>query len=157
MKLAEALLIRSDQQKKIASLKQRINNNVLVQEGDLPSEDPNQLLQEVFLLVAEHQKMISRIHLTNAQTILKNGKTLLEHLTQRDALVERHKILIAAIEQTHREPDRYSSREIKWNKVILVSNFQNQADDIASKIRDLNLQIQAQNWQVDLLNDISKE
>ncbi|MCF9045637.1 DIP1984 family protein [Acinetobacter nectaris] len=157
MKLAEALLIRSDQQKKIASLKQRINNNVLVQEGDIPSEDPNQLLQEVFLLAAEYQKMIYRIHLTNARTVLKNGKTLLAQLTQRDALVERHKILIAAIEQTHREPDRYSSREIKWNKVIQVSSFQKQADDTAAKIRDLNIQIQAQNWQVDLMDDISEE
>ncbi|MUQ64514.1 septicolysin, partial [Acinetobacter baumannii] len=37
MKLAEALLLRSDQQKK-----KRINANVLVQDGDQPSEDPNE-------------------------------------------------------------------------------------------------------------------
>ncbi|KCW30188.1 DIP1984 family protein, partial [Acinetobacter baumannii] len=47
MKLAEALLLRSDQQKKIISLKQRINANVLVQDGDQPSEDPNELLKQV--------------------------------------------------------------------------------------------------------------
>lgn len=43
MKLAEALLLRSDQQKQLASLKQRIEANVLIQEGDEPSEDPNVL------------------------------------------------------------------------------------------------------------------
>ncbi|WP_215900595.1 DIP1984 family protein, partial [Acinetobacter baumannii] len=56
MKLAEALLLRSDQQKKIISLKQRINANVLVQDGDQPSEDPNELLKQVFSLIQEFQK-----------------------------------------------------------------------------------------------------
>ncbi len=54
MKLAEALLLRSDQQK-IISLKQRINANVLVQDGDQPSEDPNELLKQVFSLIQEFQ------------------------------------------------------------------------------------------------------
>ena len=44
MKLAEALLLRSDLQTKLASLQQRINNNVLIQEGDELSEDPNALM-----------------------------------------------------------------------------------------------------------------
>ena len=47
MKLAEALLIRSDMQTKLASLQQRINNNVMIQEGDQPSEDPQTLIQVV--------------------------------------------------------------------------------------------------------------
>ncbi|HAV48009.1 MAG TPA: septicolysin, partial [Psychrobacter sp.] len=34
MKLAEALLIRSDMQKKLAQIKGRIRSNVKVQEGD---------------------------------------------------------------------------------------------------------------------------
>ncbi|HCK31879.1 MAG TPA: septicolysin, partial [Acinetobacter ursingii] len=36
MKLAEALLLRSDLQKKLLSLQQRIHKNVLVQDGDTP-------------------------------------------------------------------------------------------------------------------------
>lgn len=154
MKLAEALLIRSDQQKKILSLKQRINNNVLVQEGSEPSEDPNTLLTELFNLISEQQKLIYRINLTNANTLLEQNQSLLELIMQRDAAVERHKILVSTIEQAHKEPDRYSSREIKWNKTITVSSFQKQADDTAAKIRDLNIRIQATNWQIDLINDI---
>ena len=38
MKLAEALAIRKDTQKRIEQLKSRILNNVRVQEGDDPSE-----------------------------------------------------------------------------------------------------------------------
>lgn len=44
MKLAEVLLIRSDMQKKLAQIKGRIRNNVKVQDGDTPSEDPNKLM-----------------------------------------------------------------------------------------------------------------
>lgn len=44
MKLAEALLRRADMQKKLASLKSRIAENVKVQDGDTPSENPNELL-----------------------------------------------------------------------------------------------------------------
>lgn len=152
MKLAEALLLRSDQQKKLASLKQRINANVLVQDGDEPSEDPNELLKQVFSLTQESQKLVYAIHQTNALAKLTDGRSLLALLTQRDELVERHKILTSAISNTQREPDRYSTREIKWHKVIPVSSLQKQSDDISAKLRDLNVLIQATNWQVDLLD-----
>ena len=151
MKLAEALLLRSDQQKKLVSLKQRINANVLIQDGDEPSEDPNELLKQVFALTQESQKLVFTIHQTNALAKLNDGRSLLALLTQRDELVERHKILTSAISNTNREPDRYSSREIKWRKVIPVSSLQKQADDISAKLRDLNVLIQANNWQIDLI------
>ena len=151
MKLAEALLLRSDQQKKLTSLKQRINANVLVQDGDEPSEDPNELIKQVFALTQESNQLIYRIHLTNAQAKLEDGKVLLSLLSLRDSYAEQHKILIDAIANTHREPDRYSAREIKWQKVIPVSSLQKQADDISAKLRDLNIKIQAVNWQIDLV------
>ena len=151
MKLAEALLLRSDQQKKLVSLKQRINTNVLVQDGDEPSEDPNELLKQVFSLIQESQKLIYAIHQTNALTKLSDGRSLLALLILRDEFVERHKILTGAISNTCREPDRYSTREIKWHKVIPVSSLQKQADDISIKLRDLNVLIQANNWKIDLL------
>ncbi len=151
MKLAEALLLRGDQLKNIASLKQRINNNVLVQEGDQPSEDPNELIKQVFALNTETQRLIYAIHRTNAEVQLPDGRSLLKVLALRDEMVERHKILTTALSHSHREPDRYSSREIKWSKVIPISNLQKQADDISAKLRELNVLIQATNWKVDLI------
>ena len=38
MKLAEALILRSDLQKRIEQLRVRLNNNAKVQENDEPSE-----------------------------------------------------------------------------------------------------------------------
>lgn len=43
MKLAEALSIRKDLQKRIQQLETRIKSNVKVQEDEEPLEDPNEL------------------------------------------------------------------------------------------------------------------
>ena len=44
MKLAEALSIRKDLQTRISDLTTRLVNNVKIQEGDEPAEDPKDLL-----------------------------------------------------------------------------------------------------------------
>lgn len=151
MKLAEALLLRNDLQTKLASLQQRINNNVLVQEGDQPSEEPNVLLSNAFAVNIELHDLIKRIHSTNAQAISINGSSLLEVLNARDRLISQHRIVQQAIDNSRRENGRYSSSEIRWVKVISVSELQKQADEISAKLRQNNLEIQASNWQIDLI------
>ena len=151
MKLAEALLIRSDMQKKLAQLKGRIRNNVKVQDGDAPSEDPSTLMIDASQIITELGMLIERIHRTNAIAKTDTGQSMLTLLVERDTLEMRHKLLIEAIEATASETDRYSHREIKWNIMVSVSGLQNQADDIAMKLRKINIVIQANNWQIDLI------
>jgi hypothetical protein len=47
MKLAEALLLRADMKKKMASLRERVATNAVVQEGTQPHEDPTSLMKEI--------------------------------------------------------------------------------------------------------------
>ena len=47
MKLAEALQERADLNRRIEQLRYRLSNNVLVQEGEKPLEDPAALLEEL--------------------------------------------------------------------------------------------------------------
>ena len=151
MKLAEALLIRSDMQKKLAQLKGRIKANVKVQEGDTPSEDPNELMIDASQIITELTALIERIHRTNAVAKTDKGQSMLTLLVERDTLELRHKLLLDAIEATQTEADRYSPREIKWNIIVSVASLQKQADDIAMKLRKINIVIQANNWQIDLI------
>ncbi len=151
MKLAEALIIRADMQKKLASLKFRISENTKVQEGDNPTEDPTQLLIEANQLISELYQLIDKIHRTNATTQLANGKNLLVMLIERDTLSERHRLLQTTIDSVKTEDLRYSIREIKWAKTIDIASLQKQADDIASKLRQLNIELQSINWQIDLI------
>ncbi|MFW1666651.1 DIP1984 family protein [Acinetobacter ursingii] len=150
MKLAEALLLRSDLQKKLLSLQQRIHKNVLVQDGDTPSEDPEQLIDEAILVNKQLFQLIQKIHQTNAQAQANNGKALLDILNQRDQLTAEHRIIQQAIDNTQKDTDRYSVREIKWIKAVSVSKLQKQADEISQSLRLINLEIQASNWQIDL-------
>ena len=151
MKLAEALLIRSDMQKKLAQIKGRIRNNVKVQDGDTPSEDPNALMIDASQIITELSILIERIHRTNSIVKTDIDQSMLTLLVERDTLEMRHKLLIEAIEATASETDRYSHREIKWNIMVSVAGLQKQADDIAIKIRKINIVIQANNWQIDLI------
>ena len=148
---AEALLLRSDLQTKLASLQQRINSNVLIQEGDQPSEDPNALIKEAFAVNSELHALIQRIHATNAQAQTIQGQPLLRVLNARDSLTQQHRILQQAIDSSQRENGRYSSSEIRWIKSISLAELQKQADDISRQLRQNNLEIQASNWQVDLI------
>ena len=151
MKLAEALLIRSDMQKKLAQIKGRIRNNVKVQEGDTPNEDPNTLMIEASQIITELSTLIERIHRTNATTMTDKGQSMLTLLVERESLEMRHKLLIEAIAATDTEVDRYSPREIKWHLMVSVASLQKQADDIAMKLRKINIVIQANNWHIDLV------
>ena len=151
MKLAEALLTRSDMQKKLAQLKGRIRSNVKVQEGDTPSEDPNALMIDASQIITELTVLIERIHRTNAIAKTDKDQSMLMLLVERDTLKMRHKLLNEAIEATDTESDRYSHREIKWNIMVSVAGLQKQADDIAMKLRKINIVIQANNWQIDLV------
>lgn len=82
---------------------------------------------------------------------MPDGATMLSTLVKRDELAERHRLLQTAIDNAKTEGDRYSYREIKWQKVIEPVRLQKQADDIAVKLRNLNIQLQAANWQIDLV------
>ncbi len=152
MKLAEALLIRADMQKKLASLKARIAANVKVQEGDRPSEEPEALMVEAQQVIGELAALIGRIHRTNAAAAVRGGQTMLDLLVERDALADRHQVVQLAIEHTKANDERYSYREIKWQTVIPVASLQKQADDLAAKLRQLNIEIQGANWQIELLD-----
>ena len=61
MKLAEALQERADLNKKISDLQGRLNQISLVQEGEIPNEDPNVLMQELEAAIARLQQLIKDI------------------------------------------------------------------------------------------------
>ena len=150
MKLAEALLIRADQKKKLASLRERIAKNARVQEGEEPQEKVSALIEESFAVMQEQQATVQRIDRANLQARLPDGRLLADALAERETLVQQHSLLASAIASTQKEGDRYSPREIKWVVQINVPSLQKQADDLSVKIRVLNARIQETNWLTEL-------
>src|SRR5574343_566643 len=135
MNLAEALLLRGDAQKKLASLRERIARNVLLQEGSTPHEDPKALLREAQAVIGELEALVLKINVANLAHSLPDGRSLTAAMAQRDALVQRHALLQSAIEATQNEPERYSTREIKWVAAVDVAQLQKQSDELSAQIR----------------------
>ena len=73
MTLAEALSIRKDLQMRIKQLRERLINNVRVQEGEMPYEQPEELMKELDSCLNQWQKWIYNINVTNMHTIYRNA------------------------------------------------------------------------------------
>ena len=92
MKLAEGLSNRKDLQMRIEQLKVRLLNNMKVQEGDKPAEQPADLMKELDTCLVQLEEMIYRINATNMKTV-KDGRTLTEMMAERDVLGKRLQVL----------------------------------------------------------------
>jgi len=87
--IGEALNRRSDLQKRIAQLEERLRSSVLVQEDERPPEEPEELLSELDAHCTELQRLIATINHTNASSRLPTGETVTEALARRDVLTLR--------------------------------------------------------------------
>ena len=151
MKLAEALILRSDLQKRMEQIRNRLYNNVLTQEGELPSEDPDVLLKEFMSLQKELTTLIKAINRTNNNTPFDDNLMLSEALVERDAILSKRSILSSAAALASEKPDRYSRTEIKNISTIDIKKFQKEADKLSKEFRELDTKIQGMNWNIDLI------
>jgi soluble cytochrome b562 len=150
MKLAEALLLRADYQRKLEQIKSRIAVIVKVQEGEEPAEDPKDLFQEYMNIVLEWQDLVTRINFTNIKKKLSSGKTLMEAIALRDAIILKKEFLDMAIKSAVITQNRITKSEVKYVRTIDVADYQNQLDRLAKELRELDALIQAANWNTEL-------
>ena len=151
MKLAEALILRADCQKRFAQLKSRLLTSAKIQEGDKPAEKPQDLIRELEGVAGELVDLIKRINKTNSATVVANSKTLSDVLAERDVLALRRAAysdlaLSAAIAH-----GRLTRSEIKYVSTINVAETQKRADELAKEYRELDARIQELNWQTELI------
>jgi len=151
MKLAEALILRADLQKRIEQLKNRIKNNTMVQEGDSPNENPEELLDELEMCIRELTDIIKRINRTNSQTMFDEDMTIADALAERDGIWEQRLALSHIVENGSIRYDRYTRTEVKFISTIDVSKLQKKVDQLSKEYRELDTKIQGLNWTVDLI------
>lgn len=149
MKLAEALILRGDSQKKIAQLKQRLSRVAKVQEGEQPAENPGDLLAELEAVTAELVTLIKQINRTNSTTAFQAG-TLADALAERDVLILKRNVYDNLVQEAAIRQDRYSRSEVRFVSTIDIAAIQRQVDNLSRDYRELDAQIQAINWQTDL-------
>ncbi|WP_109146879.1 DIP1984 family protein [Campylobacter concisus] len=150
MKLAQALILRSDTQKRIEQLKVRLLSNAKTQENESPSEDPKLLLKELDKLTSELFRLICSINLTNASAKF-DGMNLTEMIAKKDALVLKANVLREFATSASQKVDLYSNSEIKILSTVDVAALQKQVDVLSKEIRELEMKLQEANWTVDLV------
>lgn len=150
MKLAEALQERADLNRRIEQLRYRLSNNVLVQEGEKPLEDPAALLEELESSFTRLEWLIARINLTNC-AVKVEGRSLTELIARRDVLSLRAEAYRRLVEEASQNTHRATRTEIKILSAIDVPALQRQADDASRELRLLDNTLQATNWTADLM------
>ncbi len=140
---------RADLQKRIAQLRERLANNVKVQEGDQPAEKPEDLFNELEGSLNQLKELIVRINRTNQETVWE-GMTLTEMIAGKDVLSMQLGALRATLEAANVRSDRYSRNEIKFVRTIDVNDLQKKVDDLSKDLRELDSKLQQANWMTDL-------
>lgn len=150
MKIAEALILRADCQKRYEQLKARIVRSAKVQEGDQPAENPRELIAELERVVSELADLIKRINRTNAATNFRDGQTVSDALAERDVLAMRRGFYAGLADAAAVTQDRFMRTELKYVSTIDVGETQKRADGLAKDYREMDARIQELNWQTEL-------
>ncbi|MEI3336454.1 MAG: DIP1984 family protein [Clostridium sp.] len=150
MKLAEALNIRADLQRKVYQLKSRLIANSQVQEGDTPAEDPEDLLKELDTSIKKLEDVIKLINKTNSNTYIKN-KSISDMIVERDMLKLKMSAINELVNSASNKVDRYSNKEIKIFSTINVKEKQKELDKMSKEYREIDTLLQGLNWTTDLV------
>ena len=149
MKLAEALQERADLNRKIAQLRERLENNAIVQEGEKTPEDPAQLLVELDASIRRLEELMACINKTNTQT--RDGEqSITDLIARKDALrvqVDAYRDIISSASQIARRAMR---TEIKILSAVDVKALQKKADELSRELREVDNRIQQLNWMTEL-------
>ena len=151
MKLAEALILRADYQRKIQQIKVRLTRSAKVQEGEEPPEQPQELLEELNNLIDRLTDLIQNINRTNSSTILDNNVSISDALAQRDGILLQRNIYNSLIETAATRLDRYGRSEIKSYSTVNIAEVQTEMDRMSRDYRQLDTKIQQANWNTELV------
>ena len=150
MKLAEALIIRADLQKRIAQLKSRLKDSARVQEGDEPAENIQELHQELDGVLGQLEDLIYRINVTNMQTMYE-GESLTRLMARKDVLTTRLSVLRELVDHVTGGDTRYGRNEIKYVRTVDVAALRRSVDEYSKQLRELDTTIQGLNWTTELV------
>jgi len=151
MKIAEALALRADLQKRLEHLKQRLVKNARIQEGDKPEEDPAELQSELEKSAQGLTVLIQRINRTNGSSKFGAG-TLADALAERDVLKIRYNAYRELAIAASTSQNRTTRSEVKFVSTVSVAAIQRKADDLAKEYRELDTRIQEADWMTTLLD-----
>ena len=150
MKLAEALQERADLNRNISDLQNRLERVMLVQEGEIPVEDPQKLLRELNEAADRLEYLMAAINHTNDQTTV-NGLSLTRLIAKKDVLSRRINVYKICATEAGMNTNRARGTEIKVVPTMKAAELQKEVDRMARELRLLDNTLQQTNWTQDLI------
>lgn len=150
MKLATALSERASLQIRLSEIQIRLNANAKVQEGDVPAENPVELIAEKDRILDELENLVTRINLTNSRTEC-DGVTITELISKRDRMKKDVNIMRTFLNNASSKIDRYSKTEILIKSTVDIAEYQKKLDVISKELRQIDEKIQELNWTTELI------
>jgi uncharacterized coiled-coil DUF342 family protein len=150
MKLATALSERASLQVRLNELQIRLNANAKVQEGDVPAENPVELIAEKDRILDELENLVTRINLTNSKTEC-DGVTITELISKRDRMKKDVNIMRSFLNNASSKIDRYSKTEILIKSTVDIAEYQKKLDVTSKELRQIDEKIQELNWTTELI------
>ena len=136
---------------RIGDVSSRLNRNATVQEGEKPTEEPLELINELESLYERLEVLISRINHTNNVTMC-GDVTLADLLAKRDCLKGKISKLRSFLNNASSLTGKYYSKsEIKTYSSVSVTQMQKKVDDLSKEYRKLDDMIQEKNWTTELI------
>jgi hypothetical protein len=152
MKLGEALVHRSQLQKRFQQLRERLKAAAVVQEGEKPPEDPRELLQELSRVLTELEHLVRRINHTNIATTLPDGTRVTDALARRDVITYKQVALRELADFVSEQRRRYGKAELRLEPTVDAGVLRREHDELARERRELDVALQEVNWQTELLD-----
>lgn len=149
MKLAQALQERADLNRRIEQLRSRLVSNAVVQDGEKPAEEPEELLRELEADTARLEQLMGQINLANCRTIV-DGKTVTELIARKDCLSLKLRCYQELLREASQLARRATRTEIKIFSTVNVKQLQKTVDAMSKELRLLDNKIQETNWKTEL-------
>src|ERR1044072_5061944 len=128
MRLAEALILRADAQKRIEQLKERLTRSAKVQEGEQPPENPQDLIRALERTSSELLDLVRKINKTNSLSLLEEGVTISDARAERETVMLRRRVYADLVEAAYVVQSRYSKSEVKFFSTVDVAEIQKRID-----------------------------
>lgn len=149
MKLAEAISLRSDLQRKVTDIEDRIKASGRLQDGDKPAEDTSLLFKELSSVLNQLNELIYKINKTNLSSEFE-GKTLTQLIAEKDVIKMRNDALREII-NTCKDTMRMSS-DTKIVCTLDLAQLIKEKEKYEKDLSSIKLQIQKGNWTFDLID-----
>ncbi len=125
--------------------------NATVQEGDRPSEDPQELISQMRALYGELEELVVRINQTNANTLV-DGESITQLIARRERLMSETANLREFLSRANAVGQfRGMKTEIRFVATVDISEYRKDVDKLSAELRELDSKLQYINWTTELI------